>query len=211
MGIKERKIREKQLRRKEILESAEKLFSGKKGLSSTMNDLAETTELGKGTLYLYFPNKESILQELAEKGIALLRKRLNRAIIDSKSGVDLLSDNGDTFVKFLKEKPFYASLILKYEKTIFTDAKNGTKTLLVEPILGVLQKILDKGKNDGTIRSDIGTKELVTILWSQMLGILNTLSGRREILAIYGVEVDWIIRGHYRVIMNGLAAKGGVV
>lgn len=207
MGIKERKIREKQLRRKEILESAEKLFSGKKGLNSTMDDLAEKTELGKGTLYLYFPNKESILQALAEKGIALLRKRLNRIIIDSKTGVELLSDNGDTFVKFLKEKPFYASLILKYEKTIILDKESDAKVLLVEPILEILHKILENGKNDGTIRIDIGTKELVTILWSQMLGILNTLSGRQEILQIYGVDSNWIIKGHYRVIMNGLAAK----
>lgn len=209
MGIKERKIREKQKRRKEILEMAEKLFSGKRGFDATMEILAEKTELGKGTLYLYFPNKESILEALAEKGITLLRKRLSRVIDDSKTGVELLSDNGDTFVKFLKEKPFYASLILKYEKSIIIDKENGTKILLVEPILDILHKILEMGTKDGTIRIDIGTKELVTILWSQMLGILNTLSGRKEILQIYGVDPDWIIKGHYRVIMNGLAVKGG--
>jgi hypothetical protein len=41
-----------------------------------------------------------------------------------------------------------------------------------------------------------------------MLGVLNTVNGRKEILQIYGVDSDWIIRGHYRVIMNGLATKG---
>lgn len=207
MGIKERKIKEKQIRKREILESAEKLFSGKKGLNATMDDLAELTELGKGTLYLYFPNKESLLQVLAEKGIGLLRKRLRRVIDDSKTGVEQLSDNGDSFVKFLKDKPFYAQLILKYENTVVTDKDSGTNTLLTEPLLEILHEILKKGKNDGTIRSDIGTKELVTILWSQMLGILNTLHGRKESLQIYGVDVDWIIRGHYRVIMDGLAAE----
>jgi len=206
MGVKERKIREKKLRGREILNAAEKLFSGKKGLEATMDDLAEKTELGKGTLYLYFPNKESILQALAEKGINLLRKRLLRVLDESKTGVEQISDNGDTFVKFLKDKPFYASLILKFEKTV-VDSETGEKTLLVEPVLEVLDKILEKGKKDGTLRDDIGTKELVAILWSQMLGILNTLSGRQELLQIYDIDVDWIIRGHYRVIMNGLAAK----
>jgi len=207
MGVKERKIREKELRRREILKAAEKLFSGRKGLEATMDDLAEKTELGKGTLYLYFPNKESILQALAEKGINLLRKRLLRVLDESKTGVEQISDNGDTFVKFLKDKPFYASLILKFEKTVVTDSGTELKTLLVEPVLEVLDKILEKGKKDGTLRDDIGTKELVAILWSQMLGILNTLSGRQELLQIYDIDVDWIIRGHYRVIMNGLAAK----
>ncbi len=208
MGIIERKLREKERRKKEILTKAEKLFSGRKGLNSTMEDLAIKTELAKGTLYLYFPNKESILLALAEKGIGLLRKRLSRILDETKTGVEQLSDNGDTFVEFLKEKSFYASLILKFEKTILTNSESGVKVLLVEPVLEILHKILEKGKNDGTIRNDINTKELVTILWSQMLGILNTLSGRQEILKLYGVEVDWIIRGHYRVIMSGLAVKG---
>lgn len=207
MGVKERKIREKQIRRGEILQEAEKLFSGKKGLDATMDDLAEKTELGKGTIYLYFPNKESILQVLAEQGINLLRKRLTRVLDDSKTGVEQISDNGDSFVKFLKEKPFYASLILRFEKTVIINTETKSKILLVEPILEILKSILEKGKKDGTLRNDIGTKELVTILWSQMLGVLNTLSGRKEILQIYGIEVDWIIRGHYRVIMNGLSAK----
>ncbi|MBK6285570.1 MAG: hypothetical protein IPF54_25475 [Draconibacterium sp.] len=96
---------------------------------------------------------------------------------------------------------------MKFEKTIVTNPETGTKSLLIEPVLDILYEILKKGKNDGTIRSDIGTKELVTILWSQMLGILNTLTSRQEILQIYGVDNEWIIRGHYRVIMNGLAVK----
>jgi AcrR family transcriptional regulator len=209
MGIKERKKREKENRRKDILETAEKLFSGKKGLDATMDDLAANSELGKGTLYLYFPNKKSILVALTEKGMGLLRKRLARAVDVTKTGVEQLSDNGDTFVNFLKEKPFYSFLILKYEKTIVTNPETGDKSLLIEPVFDILYEILEKGKNDGTIRNDIGTKELVAILWSQMLGILNTVTGRQEILQLYGVDTDWIIRGHYRVIMNGLAAKEG--
>jgi hypothetical protein len=121
--------------------------------------------------------------------------------------VEQLSDNGDTFVDFLNDKKFYALLILKFEKTIVTNPETGAKSLLIEPVLDILYEILKKGKSDGTIRNDIGTKELVTILWSQMLGILNTLTSRQEILQIYGVDNEWIIRGHYRVIMNGLAAK----
>lgn len=207
MSVIERKRREKEKRRREILATAEKLFSGKKGMKTTMDDLAEKTELGKGTLYLYFPNKESIMQALAEKGISLLRKRLNRVLDDSKSGLELLSDNGDTFVRYLREKPFYASLILRFEKKIIHDPINNEKILLIEPLLDILQKILIKGQNDGTLRNDIEAKELVAILWSQMLGILNTLSGRQEIMQIYGIDREWIIKGHYRVIMNGLASK----
>jgi AcrR family transcriptional regulator len=144
MGIKERKKREKENRRKDILETAEKLFSGKKGLDATMDDLAANSELGKGTLYLYFPNKKSILVALTEKGMGLLRKRLARAVDVTKTGVEQLSDNGDTFVNFLKEKPFYSFLILKYEKTIVTNPETGDKSLLIEPVFDILYEILEK-------------------------------------------------------------------
>lgn len=207
MGVRERKIREKELRRKEILKAAEKLFSGKKGMYATMDDLAGKTELGKGTLYLYFKNKENILQALCETGINLLRKRLNRVLDADKPGIEQLSDFGDTFVEFLDDKPFYTSLILKFEKTIIRGKEGKPDILLIEPVMNILKTILEKGKIDGTIRNDIGTKELVTILWSQMLGILNTLSGRQELLQMYEVDNHWIIKGHYRVIMNGLAGK----
>ena len=147
---------------------------------------------------------------LIQKAIGVLKKRLSRALNETDTGIEQLSANGDAFVKFLNEKAFYASLIIKFEKKILFDEESGENVLLVEPILDILQKILIKGSKDKTLRSDIATKELVTILWSQMLGILNTLSGKQEILNIYGVNRDWIIKGHYRVIMSGLAANAQV-
>lgn len=207
MGVKERKEREKKLRRKDILNAAEKLFSSKKGLSATMDDLAEKTELSKGTLYLYFKNKDHLLQELALKGILLLKKRLRRNVVESQSGIEQLSAVGDTFVEFLKDKPFYSDLLLRFEKTIVVDEEQK-RLPLVEPILDILAFVLKKGIQDKTIRQDVEINELVTILWSQMLGILNTLSGRKEILKIYNIDEEWIIRGHFRVILSGLSSNG---
>lgn len=203
MGVQERKNKEKVLRSRAILYAAEQLFSGAKGTMATMDDLAEKTELAKGTLYLYFRNKESILETLAAKGVDLLRKRLNRLLRKECSGIELLSLTGDAFVEFLEDKPFYSSLMLQYEKKILTDPE-GKTVLLIEPVLNILGQILDKGKADGTIKIEIGTRELVTILWSQMLGVLNTLSTRKDIMELYGVDSDWIIKGHFRVIMEGL-------
>lgn len=203
MGVKERKIREKVLRRRAILKEAEKLFSGEKGLSATMDDLAEKTELAKGTLYLYFNNKEAILLALAQKGVGLLRKRMNRIPNKELTGIQRLSLAGDTFVGFLADKPFYASLFLHYESQIVEDTE-GKRSLLADPVLQILGQILDSGKEDATIRDDIATRELVAILWSQMLGVLSTLRHRKEVMEIYGIDSDWLIKGHFRVIINGV-------
>ena len=67
MGIAERKEREKQQRREEIVQAAEEVFFSKGFEKSTMDDVAEKAELSKGTLYLYFKSKEELLIGIIEQ------------------------------------------------------------------------------------------------------------------------------------------------
>ncbi len=57
MGILERKEREKEARRTQILDAAEKVFKEKGISQATMDDIAREAELAKGTIYLYYRNK----------------------------------------------------------------------------------------------------------------------------------------------------------
>ena len=56
MGTKERKARERKFREDMILDAAEKVFFTKGFDNSTMDDVAKTAELSKGSLYNYFNN-----------------------------------------------------------------------------------------------------------------------------------------------------------
>ncbi len=69
MGITERKEREKQRRKEDIINSAEGVFFSKGFESATMDDIAEKVELSKGTLYLYFKSKEDLHLAVALKAI----------------------------------------------------------------------------------------------------------------------------------------------
>lgn len=55
-----RKERERLFRRDEIMNSAVKLFAKKGFNSTTLEEIAEAAEFGKGTLYNYFSSKEEI-------------------------------------------------------------------------------------------------------------------------------------------------------
>jgi len=68
MGITERKKREKQQRKEQILESARNAFQERGFLNVTMSDIAEMAELSIGTLYVYFKNKDDIYAGLACMG-----------------------------------------------------------------------------------------------------------------------------------------------
>ncbi|MCK5408322.1 MAG: helix-turn-helix transcriptional regulator, partial [Candidatus Krumholzibacteria bacterium] len=60
MGIAERREREKEQRRIDIIDAAERVFFSKGWQAATMDDVAEAVELSKATLYLYFKNKEEL-------------------------------------------------------------------------------------------------------------------------------------------------------
>jgi len=65
MGIQERKEREKERRRQQIIVAAKRVFSKKGFNKATMEDIAHEAELSPGTLYLYFKNKEELYASLS--------------------------------------------------------------------------------------------------------------------------------------------------
>ncbi len=68
MGINERKEKEKDIRRNDIIEAAEKVFFKKGYSQATMDDVAKEAEFSKRTLYVYFNSKEQLHFEIMIKG-----------------------------------------------------------------------------------------------------------------------------------------------
>lgn len=204
MGIAERKGREKQKRRKEILAAAEKIFFAENGDKGTMDDVAQKVELSKGTLYLYFKNKTDLLYAIAENGVNLLYKYFSKVIKAELNGREQLSDLGDEFVRFVEDYPKHFELILRFEVTD-PQSKDGSETnLLMEPALAVLREVLIRGQQDGTIRNDLSENEIVIILWSQMLGLMQSMLRKERYIERYKVDLKRMIKGHYRIIMKGI-------
>ncbi|MBE0673842.1 MAG: helix-turn-helix transcriptional regulator, partial [Bacteroidales bacterium] len=80
MGVTERKEKERLRRREDILDSAERVFTEKGIIATTIDDIAREAELGKGTLYNYFPSKEAILWYCAIRGMRKLKEMITGSI-----------------------------------------------------------------------------------------------------------------------------------
>jgi len=76
MGIKERKVREKERRRQQIIVAAKRIFSAKGFNKSTMEDIAEEAEISPGTIYIYFKNKDELYASLSIRILQHLNIRL---------------------------------------------------------------------------------------------------------------------------------------
>ncbi len=80
MGIQERKEREKERRRQQIIVAAKRVFSEKGFNKATREDIAKEAELSPGTLYLYFKNKEELYASLSLRILQYLHIRVSHVI-----------------------------------------------------------------------------------------------------------------------------------
>ncbi|MBN1932731.1 MAG: TetR/AcrR family transcriptional regulator [Desulfobacterales bacterium] len=84
MGIQERKEREKERRRHQIMVAAKRVFSGKGFNKTTIEDIAREAELSPGTLYLYFKNKDDLYASLSLSILQYLLIRLEHIKSEKK-------------------------------------------------------------------------------------------------------------------------------
>jgi AcrR family transcriptional regulator len=88
MGIQERKEREKERRRQQIMVAAKRVFSEKGFNKATMEDIAQEAELSPGTLYLYFKNKEELYASLSLRILQYLLLRIEHVNAMKPAGPD---------------------------------------------------------------------------------------------------------------------------
>ena len=62
-------------KRQEILDAAIKLFSERGFEKTTVDEIAARANVGKGTIYLYFENKEQIFFAVIKEGMTEINRR----------------------------------------------------------------------------------------------------------------------------------------
>jgi AcrR family transcriptional regulator len=88
MGVQERRLREKQGIRDEILEAARTLFVKEGYENVSIRKIAEKIEYSPGTIYLYFNDKAEILAQISEETFSRLERKLTA--INGEEGTDPL-------------------------------------------------------------------------------------------------------------------------
>ena len=108
MGIKDRKKREREMRRQQIMVAAKRLFSLKGFEKSTMEDIAREAELSPGTLYLYFKSKDELYASLCLRVLRFINVKVDH-IISEDTGYE---DKQRGLLKAMKDVYAFDPLIL---------------------------------------------------------------------------------------------------
>ena len=115
MGIQERKAREREQRKEQIVNAAEEVFFRNGYTQSTMQHVADVAELSKGTLYLYFKSKEELHYAINLRGMVKLHELMTEEYTPRQSGFDNLMAMSRAYLKFFKSYPNYFAAIVHFE------------------------------------------------------------------------------------------------
>ncbi len=185
VGIPERRSREKAGRRNAILKAAESLILryGVEGMS--MNLLAESTELNKATLYLYFEDKDDLVDAVVYEGLALLEKEHQEAERPALSGFDKVTDLVRTTFAFYKKHPAYFYALNHQERRKAADRRDTPFAAKADEVAArIFDRIaagLRQGIREGSVRQGIDVNMFMVLLYAQMYGVTHTIHAKEDI------------------------------
>lgn len=164
-----------------ILEGAARLFAAQ-GDQASMNDVAAAAGVARATVYRYFPNRQSLVEELARSAVSEAEARLEAARIDEVSpeegfarAVRALVEVGDAFVLLARER-------------VRPDPETFERSV-GQP----LRRLFERGQASGDFRRDMASARLIESLLGLIVGVGRSTPplGKEDVIAtITGLFLD---------------------
>ncbi|MDQ0954753.1 AcrR family transcriptional regulator [Streptomyces phaeochromogenes] len=152
-----RRERKRQQARDQLYAAALHLFVTQGYEATTMDQIAETADVARATVFNYFSQKVGFLEEWGVRR----RARVNE-ILGSQRAEDL--PVGDRLRRYLKEMADL-NVASRAETTVLMDASARYGSLLQDPSLEIeLARIVEQGQQRREIRADVGCDQAGQLL-----------------------------------------------
>lgn len=180
MGRENKKDAVAALHRGQILKAAEKLFSEKGYVQTTIDDISKASKYSRRTIYAYYENKEDILHHIMEKGLLALKTDIENAVNRQEDFMEGYKEICMAMRNYQREYPHSADTIRGADTSHIgvsnTSAISDTvKHILClgEEINRILASFIERGKEKGIVRKDVVPMLTVYILWSGITALLT--------------------------------------
>ena len=209
MGVVERRKREREERRAAILAAAEKVFLDKGVSAATMDEIASVAEVSKGTLYLYFKNKDDLFLAIAIRTLEVLAGVVENAATGA-SGLERVQSMLAALAEYAVANSDRFRVSTSWITSQYVVSSEGDRFDEYRALIGRMFQLgvtsILQGQRDGSIRDDLPAPQLAIQLWGAMTGTLlvrtraDELSRRLPI----PVPVDDLISGFLELALRGL-------
>ena len=159
-------------KREQIMQAAEKLFTGRRLHEITLDDIVREAHIGKGTIYTYFKDKDDLFFQVATAGFEEVCDLLRRRVAgDAPFREQLFQACGAISTFFSRRRQLFR--MIQTEDARMPLCRSGLRQRWQERrqhLVESLGRILRKGQLEGLVRDDLTDQTLATFL----LGLLRT-------------------------------------
>jgi AcrR family transcriptional regulator len=199
LGRRERKRSET---RERIFRCAMRLFAERGFFATTVEDITEAADVGKGTFFNYFPSKEGVFNVLSEIQLGKVAEARTRAERGEAAVHEVLHD----LLHRITEEPGHSRALTRSLLSAFcTDAVREITAGTLARGREMLAGIFEVGQARGEIRRDCKAMDLAFVFQQMALGTLLLWSMQPE-----GSLKPWLHRS-FESLWSAVSARKGAV
>lgn len=179
MSIVSRREKERKAREEDILNAAEKIFIERGYNEASMEEIAKECDFTRKTLYQYFSDKENLYYAVVIRGFKKLLCYFQEEIKNGNTGFEKLKHLSLAYYKFYKDFPGVLNL-MNYVGYIKSKKENMNKyeefSIITESVAHEVAKVIEEGKTDGSIRTDLDTMNITLSAEFLITGFFHMIS-----------------------------------
>jgi len=172
--------------RRNILESADKLFCKNGVEKTTMEQLAVEAGYSKPTLYGYFKDKDEVYFALVLEFMEKIVVKVDKAIDEQNVFSDIFTKICQDVFRLATRYPLYFEGLIG---TINVNIKADDTPQIYKDIYRLgevlnekLLNILQQGKDEGVINTALDNSAILLFVWSSVAGIIRMINHKKDYL-----------------------------
>ena len=189
--------------RERLFRAALDLFAKKGFTETTVEDITEAADVGKGTFFNYFPSKDHILLAFGEMQLEKLEAAVAEVKMSGESMPQFLRTLGDRMTQEPVRNPGIVRTLL--QAFLSTTQVREEMTALQKRIHGLHSEIIRIGQERGEIRSDLPAADISNVFRQTIFGTLLFWS------LLGDATLQERMDSAFNVLWSGLAPRGDKV
>jgi AcrR family transcriptional regulator len=187
-------------RRDQIIDTARELFGERGTTEVSMDEIAASAGVARSTVYVYFANRDELLQACVQSMYDQLSEAFAVIFEDDSSPIDRLRAVFRGVLGRIDENPAFFRLAMATQSTgaAGSAAVGGALMMIGLDMIRMLDDIVTSGIASGHFRADLDKERSIALIGQQMYGALSVRAGEPESLPVEQAAdeiCEFVLRG----------------
>jgi len=208
--VKQTGLDEREQKRRNIMKAALKVFSQKGYNPAALDEVAQEAGIAKGTLYLYFKDKEDLFCNTILNVIDNLADFLKENINERMNPIQILESIAYHQLQFFSQnRDVYGIFQTLINDNLLCSHKKLFSLLLEkkQELIDYETSIVERGKRKGVIRSDLKTEDIVLSFDGIVTNAIRQLGIEANFTS--PIDVEGRARSIMKVLLEGISGRDG--